>query len=217
MTTLSSDRVSAVLEKLYEDEKEKDKEPIAKLIADGRPPEAIGHEALNEMFAEAYLPVHREVGDLLYLLARSNKAKLIVEFGTSFAISTIFFASAVRDNGGGQVIGTELMPNKVKVARENVAEAGLDDLVDIREGDAVQTLADLEGPIDILLLDAWKDQNLDILKQLEPVLAPNAIVIGDDVNLARWLWKPYLEYVSGPSWHSIELPIGDGVVISQRV
>jgi hypothetical protein len=52
---------------------------------------------------------------------------------------------------------------------------------------------------------------------LEPVLAPNALVLGDDVNLARWLWEPYLEHVNGPDYFTVELPIGDGLVLSTRL
>ncbi|MEW2087489.1 class I SAM-dependent methyltransferase [Streptomyces sp. NPDC005283] len=217
MTTLDNDNVSALLDRLYEDEQVKDAAPIQKLIADGRPPEQIGHEALNEMFEEAYLPIHRDVGNLMYLLCRTRNVKRAVEFGTSFAVSTIYLAAAVKDNGGGQVIGTEVMPSKIEVANRNIAEAGLTEYVEIREGDALKTLADLEGPIDLLLLDAWKDDNLTVLKMLEPVLAPNALVLGDDVSLARWLWEPYLEHVNGPDYHTVELPIGDGLVLSTRL
>jgi predicted O-methyltransferase YrrM len=217
MTTLNDANVSALLDRLYEDEKVKDAEPIQKLIADGRPPEQIGHEALNEMFAEAYLPVHRDIGNLMYLLCRNRGVRRAVEFGTSFAVSTIYLAAAVKDNGGGLVIGTEVMPAKAEVAHRNIAEAELSEYVEIREGDALQTLKDLEGPIDLLLLDAWKDDNLTVLKMLEPVLAPNALVLGDDVNLARWLWEPYLEHVNGPDYFTVELPIGDGLVLSTRL
>ncbi|MFG3349993.1 O-methyltransferase [Streptomyces sp. NPDC048018] len=217
MSTLKNENVSALLDRLYEDEKVKDADPIQKLIADGRPPEQIGHEALNEMFAEAYLPVHRDIGNLMYLLCRNRNVRTAVEFGTSFAVSTIYLAAGVKDNGGGKVIGTEVMPSKIEVAQRNIAEAGLTEYVEIREGDALKTLADLEGPIDLLLLDAWKDDNLTVLKMLEPVLAPNALVLGDDVNLARWLWEPYLEHVNGPDYATVELPIGDGLVLSTRL
>jgi predicted O-methyltransferase YrrM len=217
MSTLDNEKVVALLDYLYEDEKVKDEAPIQKLISDGRPPEQIGHAALNEMFAEAYLPIHRDIGNLMYLLSRVRNVKTAVEFGTSFAVSTIYLAAAVKDNGGGKVIGTEVMPGKIEIANRNIAQAGLSEYVEIREGDAVQTLANLEGPIDLLLLDAWKDDNLTILKMLEPVLAPNALVLGDDVSLARWLWEPYLEHVNGPDYHTIELPIGDGLVLSTRL
>ena len=100
---------------------------------------------------ELYLAVSPETARLLYLLARANGARAIVEFGTSFGISTIHLAAALRDNddgrGGFRLIGSDLEPAKVAQARANLAEAGLDDLVDVREGDALETLAkDLPRP-----------------------------------------------------------------------
>ncbi|XXY48788.1 class I SAM-dependent methyltransferase [Sorangium sp. So ce269] len=81
----------------------------------------------------------------------------MVEFGTWFGISTVFLAAAVRDGGGGRVIGSELHPEKVRRARKNLDESGLGDLVEIREGDALVPLRDVEGPIDLVLLDGWKN------------------------------------------------------------
>src|SRR2546423_1192985 len=74
---------------------------------------------------EHYLAVAPETATLLYMLARMTRARAIVEFGTSFGISTIHLAAAVRDNGGGLVIGSELEPNKIATARGNLRAAGL--------------------------------------------------------------------------------------------
>ncbi len=106
---------------------------------------------------DLWLPVSRETGALLYMLARSTNARNVVEFGTSFGISTLHLAAALRDNGGGRLIGSEFEPSKVARARAHLAEGGLADLVEIREGDALQTLAsDLPDAIDLLLLDGAK-------------------------------------------------------------
>src|ERR1700722_12960983 len=95
------------------------------------------------------LPVSRATGKLLYMLARSVRARTIVEFGTSFGISTLHLAAALQDNGGGQLIGSEFEPSKIARARVNLGAAGLSDFVEIREGDALQTLArDLPDSID---------------------------------------------------------------------
>ena len=100
------------------------------------------------------LAVSRETGTLLYMLARSCGARTIVEFGTSFGLSTLYLAAALRDNGGGRLITSEFEPSKVARARENLTEGGLVDLVEIRQGDALQTLrVDLPETIDLLLLD----------------------------------------------------------------
>lgn len=88
------------------------------------------------------LPVSRETGTLLYMLARGVNVRNIVEFGTSFGISTLHLAAALRDNGGGHLITTEFEPSKVARARDNLTAGGLIDLVEIREGDALQTPLD---------------------------------------------------------------------------
>ena len=72
-----------------------------------------------------HVPTSRKQGTFLYLTARSVAARKIIEFWTSFAVSTIYLAAAVRDNGAGRVIGLEFEPTKVAKARKNVAEAGL--------------------------------------------------------------------------------------------
>jgi len=104
------------------------------------------------------LPVSRATGALLYMLARSIGAQNVAEFGASFGISTLHLAAALRDNGGGRLIGSEFEPSKAARARENLAAAHLSDLVDIREGDALETFArDLPRSIDLVLLDEAKD------------------------------------------------------------
>src|SRR5579871_1430986 len=82
-------------------------------------------------------------GDLIYLLCRSLKAHRVVDFATSVGMSTLYFAAAMRDNGGGLVIGSELVPEKAVIAKRNLADAGLDEFTDIRIGDARETLRDL--------------------------------------------------------------------------
>mgnify|MGYP003139486925 FL=1 len=89
---------------------------------------------------EFALPVSRETGQLLYILARAAQARSIVEFGTSFGLSTLHLAAALRDNGGGRLITSEFEPSKVAIAKGNIAAAGLSDLVELREGDALETL-----------------------------------------------------------------------------
>src|SRR6202044_2537457 len=114
------------------------------------------------------LAVSRETGALLYMLARSSEARTIVQFGTSFGISTLHLAAALRDNGGGRLITSEFEPSKVARARDHLTAGGLIDLVEIREGDALQTLrVDLPDTIDLVLLDAAKALYPEILGLLE--------------------------------------------------
>ena len=94
-------------------------------------------EALEPHLKEAFIPVEPAAGRLLYVVARAFGARRIVEFGTSFGISTIYLAAALRDNGGGQVIGTELEPSKRERALAHLAEADLASLADVRLGNAL--------------------------------------------------------------------------------
>ena len=111
------------------------------------------------------LPVSRETGALLYMLARSSGARTIVEFGTSFGISTLHLAAALRDNGGGRLITSEFEPSKAARARDNLKAGGVIDLVEIREGDALKTLSvDLPEAIDLVLLDGAKALYPEILE-----------------------------------------------------
>ncbi|WP_215907537.1 O-methyltransferase [Thalassospira marina] len=160
------------------------------------------------------LPVSRQTGILLYMLARSSGAKTIVEFGTSFGISTIHLASALRDNGGGHLLTTEFEPSKLVRARDNLAEAGLLDLVEIRQGDALQTLADeLPESIDLLLLDGAKAIYSEILALVEKHLAPGALIFADNVDYC----PDYLEIVRSPAQGYMSLPFDEDVELSVRL
>ncbi len=132
---------------------------------------------------ELYMAVGRETATLLYMLGRATKARSIVEFGTSFGISTIHLAAALRDNGGGKLIGSELESNKVVTARANLTAAGLADLVEIREGDALETLArDLPDTIDLVLLDGHKPLYSRVLDLLAPRLRSGACLVADNAD-----------------------------------
>jgi predicted O-methyltransferase YrrM len=162
----------------------------------------------------AYMPISRQGGDLLYILGRAKCPHTIVEFGTSYGISTIYLAAAVADNGTGHVMSTELNTAKVASARANLAEASLADHVTILPGDAMTTLSDLPGPIDLVLLDGWKDLCLPLLRSLESRLASGALIIADDIDLSSL--RGYLEYVRDPAngYVSIAFPVEDGMEIS---
>lgn len=161
-----------------------------------------------------------EQGRLAYLLARTIRARRIVEFGTSFGVSTIYLAAAVRDNGGGVVIGSDLEPTKIARARDHLEEAGLGDLVDLREGDATETLADPGGEVDLLLLDGWKDLYIPILELIEPNLRSGSIVIADNIRLFRTALAPYVERMRrvGSGFASAAVPAGfDAMEVSARL
>lgn len=170
---------------------------------------------LYEQLKDLWLPVSRETGNLLYMLARSSKALTIVEFGTSFGISTLHLAAALRDNGSnGLVITSEFEPSKVAKAREHIAQGGLNDLVEIREGDALKTLStNLPKSIDMVLLDGAKALYLDILNLLESKLRSGALVIADNTDFC----PEYLERVRSPENGYLSVAIGSHVELSMRL
>lgn len=168
---------------------------------------------------DMYVPSSRKQGSFLYLVARSLSAHRIVEFGTSFGVSTIYLAAAVRDNGGGLVIGSEFEPTKVVKARANLAEAGLAELVEIRQGDGLETLKDPGGPVDMMFLDGHKDLYLSVARMLTPYLRKGAAVVADNIYTFRRALAPYVAYMSDPSngFHSVVLHLKDGTAYSIRL
>lgn len=168
-------------------------------------------ESAKPFLKQAFIPIDAAQGRALYQIARATGAQRIVEFGASFGVSTLYLAAAVRDNGGGEVITTEMEPVKIAAARENFLRAGLNDLIDLRPGDALQTLKNAPWPVDLIFLDGWKNLCLPVLKILEPKLRPNAVVLCDDIKAFRRTLQPLVDYVRAPSgpYTSMALPLGD--------
>jgi predicted O-methyltransferase YrrM len=174
--------------------------------------EAVTPDAMRE----CYIAVPREEGEFLYLTARAIAARHVVEFGTSFGISTLYLAAGVRDNGGGAVIGSELELNKHEAAVANLKEAGLSDCVDVRLGDALETLRDVPEPVDLVFLDGWKDLYLPVLDLLEPRLRPGAVVLADNIRTFKKSLRPYVERMQSPGGRFVSstMSISDGVEYS---
>lgn len=159
------------------------------------------------------LPVSRETGQLLYMLTRSTGARHVLEFGTSFGISTIYLAAALRDSGGGRII-TEFESSKVDRARENLAQAGLLDLVEFREGDALKTLArDLPATLDLVLLDGAKALYGDILMLIEGCLRPGSLVLADDAKHC----SEFVNQVRSDANRYISVPLERDLEMAMRV
>ncbi len=167
---------------------------------------------------DAFIPVSEDAGRLLYVLARGSQAGTFVEFGTSFGISTIYLAAAARDRGAGRVVTTEINVAKAERASRYIAAAGLADLVDLRVGDALETIADIREGISLAFLDGWKELYLPFLKRIEPALQPGALVIADDLDLFPDALREYLSYVrdAGSGYVSAMLPVGDAMEVSVR-
>jgi predicted O-methyltransferase YrrM len=160
------------------------------------------------------LAVSRETGVLLYMLARSSRARTIVEFGTSFGISTLHLAAALRDNGGGRLITSEFESSKVARARANLTAGGVLDLVEIREGDALHTLsAGLPETVDLLLLDGAKALYPEVLDLVERHLRPGALIVADNADYS----PEYLARVRSPEAGYLSLPFAEDVELSMRL
>ncbi len=171
-----------------------------------------------DALSDIYMPVTPDAGRLLYALVRAARPSTVVEFGMSLGISAIHLASAVRDNGSGRVVTTELSAAKVARAKKTFAETGLDDLIIVLEGDALTTLADVDGPVGFVLLDGWKELYLPVTKLLEPKLSPGALIVADNTSMDDT--KPYLDHVRDPAngYVSVNFPVreGDSMEISCR-
>lgn len=139
-----------------------------------------GESSLIRM-GELYLAVSPEEGRLLYLLARASGATSLVEFGASFGVSTLYLAAAARDNGG-RLITTEVHPEKCAATRQTLAEAGLDDVATLLEGDARETLREAGDGIGFVFLDGWKGLYLPVLEMLLPKLGSGALIAADNID-----------------------------------
>ena len=206
MTTLLNPPLSTLLKGLFADADATDRalERQRAGLSDGDRAKPDDYRALYYSLKDFHLAVSRETGSMLYVLARAIRARSIVEYGTSFGISTLHLAAALKDNGGGRLIGTEFEPSKDNRARENLTAAGLSDLVEIREGDAIQTLAhDLPDRIDFLLLDGAKTLYLKVLALLEPRLREGALIVADNAN---WC-SDYLARVRTPAVDTCRCPL----------
>jgi predicted O-methyltransferase YrrM len=215
-TTLQDARVASALDRMYTESTEQ----FARLRQNSDVFERVAHASAQERadaFSDFYLPVTPEAGRLLYALVRATKPGTVVEFGMSLGISAIHLASAVRDNGTGRVVTTELSAAKVAKAKQTFAETGLDDLITVLEGDALTTLADVDGPVGLVLLDGWKELYLPVAKLLEPKLSAGALIVADNTSMDDT--RPYLEHVREANGYvSVNFPVreGDSMEISCR-
>ncbi len=218
-STLLLPEVQRVLERLHFQADENDNEIIQGILDRGYDWKSASAEQNAIEFREALLPISPDVGRFLYGVSRSISAKHIVEFGTSYGVSTIYFAAALRDNGGGSAIGSELEKSKVDIANQNLLEAGLSSLVEIRPGDALETLSQIDFAIDILFLDGWNNLYLDVLKLLSEKLRKGSVILADDLNLFPEQLVSYLDYVRNPAngFVSVALPIDDGIEYSVKL
>jgi predicted O-methyltransferase YrrM len=183
----------------------------------------------NEFLKDKLIALDRSKAEFCYHVCRALRASRVVEAGTSFGVSTIFLACAVRDNlhhgtppvavgRSWGVIGTELEPEKAGMARSHFAEAGLSDFIDLREGDLRKTLVDVEGPIDFMLIDIWTPMARPALALIAPRLREGAVVICDNTTQFREAYREYFEFVhdSRNGLRTMTLPFEGGLEFTVR-
>ncbi len=187
MNAIKSNSIESILNRLHKDAKN-DYMRIGKGVV-----KSIFRPMQPADFEHAYLPITREQGQSIRELILKNNCQNVVEFGTSFGISTIYLADAVRQTGG-KVITTELLESKGNRAMQNIKDAGLLDYVELRIGDAMQTLKEHASPIDFLFLDGWKDLYLPLFQLLEPLFHSGTLIYADNMDMAGT--RPYADYVS---------------------
>ncbi len=181
-------------------------------------------EDTHRFFSDKLVALDRDKAEFCYQLCRSLRAERVVEAGTSFGISTLYLAAAVRDNAtaagveNGVVIGTEYEPKKAEAARGNFREAGLTDWIELREGDLRETLRDVGGPVDFMLVDIW-EVALPALERVSPSLRTGAIVVCDNTTAHADAYRDYFAFIHDPQnrLRSVTLPFDGGFELTVRV
>jgi len=170
-------------------------------------------------FRDKMVALEKDKAEFCYALCRALGARCIVECGTSFGVSTLYLAAAIRDNGGGQVIATEWEAAKARVARRNFAAAGLSQFIDLREGDLADTLKVIDGPVDFVLLDIWAEAVMPAILNITPHLRPGAVVIADNTESARRGYEAYFGFIADPKnrLKTLTLPFPGGLEMTVRV
>jgi len=172
-------------------------------------------------YVDKLVALDRDKAEFCYGLCRAIGARRIVELGTSYGVSTLYLAAAVRDNGGGVVIGTEYEAEKARAARANFAAAGLEAFIDLREGDLLQTLKTVEGPIDFALFDIWTEMALPALQLIAPYLRPGAVICADNTAAprARAGYADFFAFIEDPAngLRTMTLPFEGGFEMTVKV
>ncbi len=157
--------------------------------------------------------VGRVKAERLAELVRQARPKLVVECGTAIGYSGLWITRELKRAGQGRLITIEIVPANAREAEANFRKAGLQDLVEVRVGDARKVIAEIAGPIDFLFLDCGYSNYHPCFLAAEKKLSPNAVVVADNVGLGPGAMDDYLRLVRGryssrTEWFDIKLPWG---------
>jgi predicted O-methyltransferase YrrM len=183
-------------------------------------------------FRDKMVALEKIKAEYCYMLCRALRATCVVECGTSFGVSTLYLAAAVRDTvaasseavgneerAGGVVIATEWEAQKAKIARKNFEIAGLSQYIDLREGDLSQTLKTIDGPVDFVLLDIWTEAVMPAMTAIAPHLRPGSVIVADNTAQSRRGYEAYFAYIADPKnrLRTMTLPFDGGLEMTVRI
>lgn len=222
MSVLNDTKLEAVLAQLHDKSETQLKEMQSYYESRGREPKP-DPETVKQYLADKMVALEQDKAEFCYQLIRAKNAKRIVEIGTSYGVSTLYLAAAVRDNvrasgGKGCVVATEYEPGKAKIARENFGKAGLSDYIELREGDLRETLKSLDTPVEFMLVDIWIPMARPALELVAPHLKPGAIVLCDNTDQYRSEYADYFALLNDPAngLTTMTLPFRGGLELSVR-
>ena len=216
---ITDKRIRALLIKLHAAASRQERKGSIKLSLKTNRSKDLSLDQIDHSRDNKYMALDPVQGVFCYFLAKAIRAHCIIEFGTSFGVSTIYLAMAIRDNGGGIVIGTELIEEKAKRARENLDKAGLSKFVDIRVGNALDTLKDIKEPVDFFLNDGFPRYALPVLKMVVPHMRSGSVIVTDNVGLFKADYRKYVEYLRNPKngFQSVLMSLNEGTEFSIKV
>ena len=184
-------------------------------------PDAEAAALAKSFLSDKLVALDRDKAEFCYQLLRAIDARRVVEIGTSYGVSTLYLAAALRDNvrdtgEDARVIGTEYEPEKAKAELKKYADTGLDRFIHLLQGDLRETLKTLEGPIDFLLVDIWIPMARPALELVAPRLRRGAIVICDNTETYRNDYTDYFAYLQRPGsgFRTMTLPFRGGLEMS---
>jgi predicted O-methyltransferase YrrM len=172
------------------------------------------HDARESEHSRKLLNLEPETAELVSILARSSRARRILEIGTSNGYSTIWLAASIGPDGG-RIISIDRSPEKHKLAHENLLATGLLQFVDLRLGDATEVIKTLPGPFDFVFFDADRTSAPDQLNLLLPKLAPQALVLADNALSHPEEISGYLSMVKSlKQLQHVLIPLGKGLSVA---
>jgi predicted O-methyltransferase YrrM len=158
--------------------------------------------------------VARTTGQFLFAFVAPQADCEVLEIGGSRGYSTVWLGAGVR-HLGGRVLSLEHDPAKVDAWRRNVADAGLEQWVDIVPGDAFDTLPAIDDVFDLVFLDAEKEQYEELFRIARGKLEPGAVVIADNVLSHQETLGAYSRArQADPTLESVTLPLDRGLELS---